>query len=49
MKTETNRRIFLRSLGLITFGAATGAGILAACSGKPSADSQAVDTTAVAK
>lgn len=48
MKTETNRRIFLRSLGLITLGATAGAGILSACSGKRSTDSQAVDSTAIA-
>jgi sugar phosphate isomerase/epimerase len=34
MNPETNRRSFLRSLGLITFGASTGVALLNACDGK---------------
>jgi sugar phosphate isomerase/epimerase len=45
---ETNRRAFLRSLGLITMGAGAGAAFLSACSGKTSGDSQSTpDSTAL--
>jgi sugar phosphate isomerase/epimerase len=43
MNNETNRRAFLKSLGLITLG--TGVGMLSACSGKTTTDSQNVDST----
>jgi sugar phosphate isomerase/epimerase len=47
MIQETNRRTFLRSLGLITVSASAGAGFLSACSGKPSEQGQAsVDSAA---
>lgn len=49
MNTETNRRNFLRSLGLITVSASTGAAFLSACSGKPSGENQSTaDSSAVA-
>lgn len=49
MNTETNRRNFLRSLGLITVSASAGAAFLSACSGKPSGEGQSTaDSSAVA-
>ncbi|MBL0741689.1 sugar phosphate isomerase/epimerase family protein [Chryseolinea lacunae] len=48
MNQETNRRNFLRSLGLITVGAATGSAFLSACGKKPAAgDTAAVDSAAI--
>lgn len=48
MNQETNRRNFLRSLGLITVGAATGSALLSACGKKPAAgDTAAVDSAAI--
>src|SRR4051812_24676919 len=44
-KIETNRRAFLRSLGLITVGATAGASLLSACGGKPAETAQTADTT----
>jgi sugar phosphate isomerase/epimerase len=38
MQTETNRREFLRSLGIVSLGAVTATSFLASCAGKPGAD-----------
>ena len=48
MNQETNRRSFLRSLGLITVGATTGVSFLSSCGSKPSGENQqaTADTTA---
>lgn len=47
MKQQTNRRDFLRSLGLITVGTASGSFILSACGKKPDDSSTAIDSTAI--
>jgi sugar phosphate isomerase/epimerase len=49
MTTDSTRRNFLRSLGLITVGASAGAAFLASCSEKKNESESAVDTTAIAK
>ncbi|HEY9008390.1 MAG TPA: sugar phosphate isomerase/epimerase family protein [Ohtaekwangia sp.] len=51
MNNETNRRSFLRSLGLITVGATAGASILSACSSKSSSENQqaTIDSAATAE
>ncbi len=50
MKSETSRRNFLRSLGLVTVSATAGASFLSSCSGgKSSEDNTAEDTTATSK
>jgi sugar phosphate isomerase/epimerase len=48
MLNETNRRTFIRSLGLITAGVTAGSAFLSACSGKPTPETKPVDSTAVA-
>ncbi|HEY9045740.1 MAG TPA: sugar phosphate isomerase/epimerase family protein [Ohtaekwangia sp.] len=49
MNQETNRRSFLRSLGLITVGATAGASILSACGSKPSENQQAATDSVAAQ
>ncbi len=45
---NSNRREFLRSLGLITVASGFGSAVLESCSSKPSATEQTADSTAVA-
>lgn len=45
---NSNRREFLRSLGLITVASGLGSAVLESCSSKPSATEQTADSTAVA-
>lgn len=49
MNQETNRRKFLKSLGLITLGTTAGASILSACESKPKTEVAATDSTDVKK
>lgn len=46
MRNETNRRNFIRSLGLITAGVTVGPSFLASCAGKPTPETKPADTTA---
>lgn len=48
MNPQSNRRSFLRSLGLITVSAGAGSAFLQACSGKPSEGTTQPDSTSVA-
>lgn len=49
MNQETNRRSFLKSLGLITLGSTAGASILSACEPKSKVETAAADSTDVKK
>ena len=47
MNQENNRRDFLKTLGLLTFGATAGSAFLSSCTSKPAENSTATDSTSV--